>query len=83
MPEPEYVSLDRRPTAVSIICELVSKSEETTPDWLWNVLKAITDLVDDLPNDQSYRSAAQHLSRLIKERKELYDRLNRLEEGRR
>ena len=74
--EPD-VAMDGKSFPISTICDWVSKFEERMPDSLWNVLTAVTRRVDGLPNDQSYRSAAQHLTRLIKEKKERYDRRNR------
>jgi hypothetical protein len=73
--EPD-VPFDRKSYPISTICDWVSKFEERMPDYLWNLLIAVTRRVDGLPNDQSYRSAAQHLTRLIKEKKERHDRQN-------
>jgi hypothetical protein len=57
-----------------MVCQVVSKFENPMPVGLWDILAKVTRGGEDLPNDQSYRSAAQHLARLIKERKEHFDR---------
>jgi hypothetical protein len=80
MPEPNDVSLDLKPTAVSVVCELVSQFEETMPDGLWRLLESAPRNQEDLPNDRSYRSAAEYLSRLIKERKAHFERLNQADQ---
>jgi hypothetical protein len=76
------VPFDRKSVPISTICDCVSRFEERMPDDLWDILIAVTRRVDGLPNDQSYRSAAQHFARLIKEKKERHDRRDREEEGR-
>jgi hypothetical protein len=74
-PEP-VVSLDMQPVAISTICDRVSKFEEPMPDDLWHQLATVTRGGDDLPNDQSYRSAARFLAHLVRERKAHFERLN-------
>jgi hypothetical protein len=76
MTEPNEVSMDLKPTAVSVVLVRVSQFEEPMPDRLWGILATVTRGGDDLPNDRSYRSAAEYLSRLINERKAHFERLN-------
>ena len=68
------VSLNMQAVAISAVCELVSKFEDPMPDDLWHRLATVTPGGEDLPNDRSYRSGARFLARLIKERKEQFDR---------
>jgi hypothetical protein len=72
-PEPD-VSLKRQPYAISTVCGFVSKFEEPMPAGHWDRLAAVTRGGDDLPNDQSYRSAARFLAHLIRERKAQFNR---------
>jgi len=68
------VSLNMQAVGISAVCELVSKFEDPMPDDLWHRLAMVIPGSEDLPNDRSYRSAARFLARLIKERKEQFDR---------
>jgi hypothetical protein len=68
------VSLDMQPVAISTICDRVSKFEAPMPDGLWHHLATVTRGGDDLPNDQSYGSAARFLAQLIREKKANFDR---------
>ena len=77
-PEPE-VSLHQQPTAISSICVSVSKHDRPMPDSLWHHLEMVTRGSDQLPEDRSYRSGGRFLGRLIKVRKELFDRLSQVE----
>ncbi len=72
-PEP-VVSLDMQPVVISTICDRVSKFEAPMPDDLWHLLATVTRGGEDLPNDQSYQSAARFLALLIRERKAQFDR---------
>jgi hypothetical protein len=81
MTDPNDVILDLKATAVSLVCDLVSQFEETMPDGLWRLLeRAPRSSHEDQPNDRSYRSAAEYLSRLIKERKAHFERLDRADQ---
>jgi hypothetical protein len=75
-PEPE-VGLYQQPTAISGVCDLVSRLDGPMPDSLWHHLEVMTHSSKQLPEDRSYRSGARFLGRLIKERKDLFDRLSR------
>ena len=77
-PEPE-VSLHQQPNAISWICDLVSRHDAPMPDSLWHHLEVVTRGSEKLPEDRSYRSGARFLGRLINERKDLFDRLSRVE----
>jgi hypothetical protein len=77
-PEPE-VSLYQQPTAISSICDAASIPDGPMPDSLWHHLEMVTRGSEQLPEDRSYRSGARFLGRLIKVRKELFDRLSRVE----
>ena len=77
MTEPNEVSIDQKPTAVSVVLLRVSQFEEPMPDRLWHLLEGAPGSHDELLTDRSYRSAAEYLSRLIKERKAHFERLNR------
>jgi hypothetical protein len=77
-PEPE-VSLHQQPTAISSICDSVSKHDGPMPDSLWHHLEMVTRVCEQLPEDRSYRSGARFLGRLIKVRKDLFDRLGRIQ----
>jgi hypothetical protein len=78
-PEPD-VSLKRQPYAISKVCGFVSKFEEPMPDGLWDLLATVTRGGDNLPNDQSYRSAARFLAQLVEERKVHFERLNQADQ---
>jgi hypothetical protein len=73
MTEPNDVSMDLKSTPVSMVLLRVSQFEEPMPDGLWNLLAMVTHGGDDLPNDRSYRSAAEYLARLINERKARFE----------
>ena len=77
-PEPE-VSLHQQPNTISWICDLVSRHDAPMPDSLWHHLEVVTRGSGKLPEDRSYRSGARFLGRLINERKDLFDRLSRVE----
>ena len=77
-PEPE-VSLYQQPNAISWICDLVSRHDAQMPDGPWLHLEVMTRGAEELPEDRSYRSGARFLGRLIKERKDLFDRISRVE----
>jgi hypothetical protein len=77
-PEPE-VSLHQQPTVISLICDSVSKHDGPMPDSLWLHLEMVTRVSEQLPEDRSYRSGARFLGRLIKVRKDLFDRLSRVQ----
>jgi hypothetical protein len=71
-PEPD-VSFKTQEHSIRRICLLVSEFEDPMPDDLWHLLASRTG-GEDLPNDRSYRCAAQFLARLITERKAQHDR---------
>ncbi len=77
-PEPK-VSLRQQPTPISSICDSVSKFDGPMPGSLWLHLQTVIRGAEQLPDDRSYRSGARFLGRLIKVRKELFDRLNRVQ----
>ena len=77
-PEPE-VSLHQQPTAISSICDSVRKHDGPMPNSLWLHLEMVTRGSEQLPEDRSYRSGARFFGRLIKVRKELFDRLSRVD----
>jgi hypothetical protein len=71
--EPD-VRLGGRDLVISAVCGLVSKFDDPMPaDW-WGLLASLTRNPEDLPDDRSYGSGARYLARLIKERKEQFDR---------
>jgi hypothetical protein len=72
-PEPD-VSLNMQPFAISAVCGFVSIFEDPMPADLWRLLATVTPGDEDLPNDQSYRSAARFLAHLIRERKAQFNR---------
>ena len=76
-PEPE-VSLYLQPTTISAICDSVSKHDGPMPDSFWLHLRTVTRGAEQLPEDRSYRSGARFLGRLIKVKRELYDRISRV-----
>jgi hypothetical protein len=76
MTEPNDVSMDMKPTPVSMVLLRVSQFEEPMPDRLWHLLLGAPGSHGELLNDRSYRSAAEYLARLINERKAHFDRLN-------
>jgi hypothetical protein len=79
MTEPNDVRMDMKPTPVSAVLVRVSQFEETMPDSLWRLLEGAPGSHDDPPNDRSYQSAAEYLSRLINERKAHFDRINQFD----
>ena len=76
-PEPE-VSMQQQPTAISSICDSVSMLDGPMPESVWRHLEMVTRGAEQLPEDRSYRGGARFLGRLIKVRKELYDRISRV-----
>lgn len=83
-PEPEVswtVRADLVPQRMSIscVCEMVSPYDEVMPDHLWRFLERVKPGLEELPIDQSFRSAANFLGRLIKEKKARFDRMSQSE----
>ena len=76
-PEPE-ISLYQQPIAISSICDSVSMLDGPMPESLWRHIEMVTRGSEQLPEDRSFRSGARLLGRLIKVRKELFDRLSRV-----
>jgi len=74
--EPD-VSLDGRPFSISAVCDFVSRFNDPMPAFRWQLLAGLMRGGDELPNDQSYGSAARLLGRLIVERKAQFDRADR------
>ena len=70
-PEPK-ATLNREPIAISMVCSLVENFAEPMPDLFWQLLSRAPGLLGRMPEDQSYRSGAQFLAMLIRERKELF-----------
>src|SRR5882672_10988321 len=73
VPEPE-ISLNSESSPISTVCDAVSKFEDTMPDHLWVRLVEVMPGSEDLPHQRSYGSAALHLARLVRERKEQFAR---------
>ena len=80
MTEPNDVSMDMKPTPVSVVLLRVSQFEEPMPDRLWHLLEGAPGSHDEFLKDRSYRSAAEYLSRLIKDRKAHFERLNQADQ---
>jgi hypothetical protein len=59
---------------VALICMLVRKHEAPMPDDLWRLLAWEEPPSRTLPSERSYRAGAEHLERLIKDRKAHFDR---------
>jgi hypothetical protein len=68
------VPYNGRLTDVALICMLVRKHEAPMPDDLWRLLAWEEPSSRTLPTERSYRAGAEHLERLIKDRKAHFDR---------
>ncbi len=69
-PEPG-VSLDQKQVSISWVCDL---SRDPMPDDLWRLLEAKARGSAELIEDRSFGSAARWLARLIREKRESFDR---------
>ena len=77
-PRQPEVTLYQQPIAISSICDSVSMLDGPMPESLWRHIEMVTRGSEQLPEDRSFRSGARLLGRLIKVRKELFDRLSRV-----
>jgi hypothetical protein len=67
-PDPEFISLDRKPFTASAICGLVTKFANPMPRYIYNVLRELGYAEGDL----SYAAGARFVISLIENRKALY-----------
>jgi hypothetical protein len=74
--EPE-ISYQRRPIAISLVCDLVEQHEDLLPTDFWNLLTSLAPRSEEPPAGHSFASGARFLQKQIRDKLRRFNLMDR------